>query len=149
MADETIIEPAAEPSEAQKRITQLSDKVRTTAQERDEKDRLLKESTEKYATLEKENLFNSGFADVLGTHPAAKDHKDEIKAKVLAGYTPEDAAFAVLGKAGKLGGTPPAPPINPAGGSAPITPPQGGSKNPSEMSQAEKRAALEGAIGWN
>ncbi len=86
----------SDETESQKRIKQLSDKVELTAKERDEKDKLLNESNTKIATLEKENAFNSSFSDVLGTYSAAKDHKDEIKAKVLAGYSTEDAALAVL-----------------------------------------------------
>src|SRR3990167_1056529 len=98
-----IIEPSSEPSEAQKRITQLSEKVRLTSEERDEKEKLLKAETEKSAGLEKERNFYQGFSDIVSTNPAAKDHRDEILSKVKGGYTVEDATFAVLGKAGKLG----------------------------------------------
>lgn len=130
----------SDESESQKRIKQLSEKVRLASEDRDEKDKLLKESNEKYATLERENAFNSGFADILGTQPLAKDFKDEIKAKVMSGYSPEDATFAVLGKAGKLGSSP--APASPAGGSASTTLPTG-QKSVSEMSLAEKRSQLE------
>lgn len=133
-------------SRSQERIKQLSDKVELTAKERDEKDRLLQESASKIKQLEQENSFNSGFADVLGNFPAAKDHKDEIKAKVLAGYSPEDAAFAVLGKAGKLGTAPQAP-VQVAGGSA-STAPTSGQKETKDMTQAERRAELEKQLLW-
>lgn len=137
------LERQNQETEAQKRIKQLSEKVRLTSEERDEKDNLLKERDTKIAELERENVFNSGFVDVLTTHLAAKDHKDEIKAKVLSGYTVEDATFAVLGKAGKLG-QPQAShePANPAGGSASTTLPQGGTKKFEDMSREEKREAL-------
>jgi hypothetical protein len=144
-----IIETSPE-SESSKRIKQLSEKVRLTSEERDEKDRLLGESNKKIADLERENTFNSGFADILGTHSAAKDHKDDIKAKVLSGMTVEDATFAVLGKAGKLG-TPVVTQPNAgqvAGGSATITPPQGGSKSVGEMTQAERREQLAKDLIW-
>lgn len=130
------------PSPSEERIKQLSEKVRVTSEERDEKDRLLNESNSKVANLEKENAFNSGFVDVLSKLPAAKDHKEEIKAKVLAGYTPEDAAFAVLGKAGQLGSQQPAP-ASPAGGSADTNISGNGGKSVGEMTLAEKRAELE------
>ena len=130
-------------SEAEKRIKQLSDKVRLTAEERDEKDRLFKEQSDKTATVEKERDFYAGFSDVVASNPAAKDYKDDILTKVKSGYTVEDATFAVLGKAGKLG-TPkePEPEPSPAGGSAPITPPQGGTKSVTDMTQEERKAAL-------
>lgn len=144
MADDPII-PSTSPAED--RIKQLSDKVELTAKERDEKDKLLSESNTKVANLEKENAFNSGFADMLGTHSAAKDHKDDIKAKVLAGYSVEDATLAVLAKAGKLGvATTTAPQV--AGGSAATAMPQGGQKSVQEMTQAERRTQLEKEITW-
>lgn len=137
-----------QPSPAEERIKSLSEKVRLTSEERDEKNRLLEESTKKIADLEKENAFNTGFVDVIATHAAAKDHKDEIKAKVIAGYTVEDATFAVLGKAGKLGQAPAPEVPNPAGGSATNALPQGGVKPISEMTQAERREQLEKDMVW-
>lgn len=156
MADEVIIDKTAEQlalenktSEAEKRIKQLSEKVRLTSEERDEKEKLLKETTEKLSVLEKENSFNSTFVDVLGTYSQAKDHRDEIKAKVLAGYTVEDATLAVLGKAGKLGGTL-TPTYTPqvAGGSAATTMTNSANKEVKDMTQAERRAQLEKDLIW-
>ena len=140
MADENEI---IEPSESERRIKQLSDKVRLTAEERDEKDRLLKEKGVENIELQRERDFYAGFTDVVAQNPAAKDHKDDILAKVKGGYTVEDATFAVLGKAGKLN-TPAPEPESPAGGSsAPVTPPQGGTgKSVQEMTQQERRTAL-------
>lgn len=138
-AEDIIIEP----SESEKRIKQLSEKVRLTAEERDEKDRLLKEEGDKNTELTRERDFYQGFTDVVVTNPLAKDYKEEILAKVKGGYTVEDAMFAVLGKAGKLNPPPKPEPQSPAGGSAPITPPQGGAqKSPQEMTQEERRNAL-------
>jgi len=132
------------------RIEELSGKVKTTATERDTE----KARAEK---AEKERDFFEGFSGILGTHPAAKDHKDEIKAKVLAGYTVEDATFAVLGKAGKIGEAPAqTKKIDAAGGSADVNAGvrnTGSKKDPANMTQAEKRAMLvdaerDGAISW-
>lgn len=149
MAEETIITPQVQPvelSRAEERIKQLSDKVELTAKERDEKEALIKDKDAKISLLEKENTFNSGFADMLGTYSAAKDHKDEIKAKVVAGYTVEDATLAVLGKAGKLGAVAPTPQV--AGGSATTTVTQDSNKSPKDMTQAERREQLSKDLAW-
>ena len=149
MADELDLDQLDSDQEEKyrgdKRIKDLSEKVRLTLEERDEKNRLLGERDKKIADLEKENAFNTGFVDILAGHPAAKDHKDDIKAKVLSGYSVEDAAFAVLGKAGKLSQQAPPPPPkleNPAGGSAVNQPITGGEKKINELTREEKRAKL-------
>lgn len=133
-------------SRSQERIKQLSDKVELTAKERDELKGLVAERDKTIAELQRENTFSSKFADMIGTHPAAKDHKDEIKAKVMSGYDPEDAVLAVLGKAGKLGTN--YQPQMPAGGSAATTVAQA-TKEPKDMNQAERRAQLANELGWS
>ena len=137
-----IDEIIEQPSESQKRITQLSDKVRTTAEERDTANTAKAEAEAKTAELQRERDFYAGFADVVSTNPVAKDHKDDILEKVKSGYTVEDATFAVLGKAGKLGAPAPVEMKSPAGGSAPNQIIQGGIKSASEMTQVERREAL-------
>ncbi len=141
MADETITNstPAPENSRAEERIKERSDKVRLTSEERDEKARLLETTT-------RERDFFAGFTDIVASNPAAKDHKDAILEKVKSGYTAEDATFAVLGKAGLLGGSPQIQQNQPqattvAGGSAATTI-QTGEKPVAELSQAEKREQL-------
>lgn len=143
MADETTDTIIEQPSEASKRITQLSDKVRDTAKERDEANAAKTAAEAQVAEAQRERDFYVGYADVLATNPAAKDHKDEILAKVKTGYTVEDATFAVLGKAGKIGHVP-EPTQAFTGGSASTTAPQGGnsSKPVSEMTREERRSAL-------
>lgn len=130
-------------SRSQQRIKELSEKVELTAKERDEFKSLREKDQQVIADLTRENSFNSSFADILGSFPSAKDYKDDIKAKVLAGYDPTDAALAVLGKAGKLGAQPAIQPQNPAGGSADTVMVQGADKPVSELSQEERRAILE------
>lgn len=131
-------------SRSESRIKELSNKVELTAKERDEKDALLKEQQAKAATAEKERDFYMQFSDIVAGNPQAKEHKDEILEKVKAGYSAEDAAIAVLAKAGKY--TSPAPVVERvpvAGGSAPISiTSSGGEKSVAEMSQSERRAAL-------
>jgi hypothetical protein len=124
------------------RITELSDKVKTTAQERDS-EKAAREAAERRAA------FAEGFADIVATNPSAKDHKDEIKQKVLeSNYSVEDATFAVLGKAGKLGAAQQTQQTQVAGGSAATAMPQGGQKSPAEMSQAERREQLAKDLLW-
>lgn len=137
------LEQELETNRSEERIKQLSGKVEMTAKERDEQAQLAKESAEKAATAEKERDFYKGFADEVAKNPAARDLQDEIKSKVMAGYSLEDATIASLAKAGKLQST--APVVereNPAGGSAATNAPQGGTKTVAEMSRDEKRAAL-------
>ena len=148
MADELTTQSTQEleaqnkESEAQRRINQLSEKVRLTSEERDEIKRLADEKDAKLAETSRERDFFAGFSDMVATNPSAKDHKDDILAKVKGGYTVEDATYAVLGKAGKLGSHAQAP-QSPAGGSSDTTISQGGSKSAGEMTQAERRAMLE------
>lgn len=130
-----------QPSEVEKRIKTLSEKVRLTSEERDEKDRLLKEQSDKTSAVERERDFYIGFSDVVSANPAAKDHKDEILVKVKSGYTVEDATYAVLGKAGKLSQSK-TDEIATAGGSAANAVQQTGEKSINEMTQAERRALL-------
>lgn len=137
-----------ETSRAQERIKQLSEKIELTAKDRDEKNALIEARDKEIAQLKQENIFNSGFADVLGNYPAAKDFKEDIRAKVLAGYTPEDAAFAVLGKAGKLGQAIATPSAGQVAGGSSTTTPTGGTKSVSEMTQAERREALAKELGF-
>lgn len=132
--------PVEKPSRSEERITELSDKVKIEAEGR------VKAEADK-ADAERRATFAEGFVDVLSTNPQAKDHKDEIKEKVLKGYSMEDATYAVLGKAGKLGVQPQDKP-QVAGGSA-TTAPTGGQKEIKDMTLAEKRAALEKEIVWN
>src|SRR3990167_3315652 len=129
-------------SKVEKRIKDLSEKVRLTAEERDAGKRQLEEYTSKTNELQRERDFYASFSDVVSTNPAAKDHKDDILAKVKGGYSVEDATFAVLGKAGKLGQ--PQPVVeSPIGGSAAVNQPiTGASKTVSEMNREEKRAKL-------
>ena len=69
-------------------------------------------------------------------------YEEDILTKVKSGYSVEDATFAVLGKAGKLGQ--PQPIVDsPIGGSATVNQPiTGGLKKPLEMTRDEKRNAL-------
>lgn len=147
MAEEIITQTTEEiaaqnnDTRSQQRITQLSEKVELTSKERDEMKELVGKKDIEISELQREKSFSDGFADILGTHTAAREHKDEIKAKVLAGYSVEDATYAVLGKAGKLNNVVPVQ-TQVAGGSA-ATNVSTTQKSVSEMTTDEKRAQLE------
>lgn len=154
MADEVITKTASEiefenkQTETEKRIKQLSEKVRLTSEERDEKDKVLKERDAKIAELEQENSFSSSFSEILGTYGEAQSHREDIRAKVRSGYTVEDATLAVLAKAGKLGGNKMTASPQVAGGSAATTMASTGNKEVKDMTQAERRAQLQKDLIW-
>lgn len=143
MPDDIITTPPAEaPKEltrAEERIKQLSEKVELTSKDRDELKSLNEVTT-------RERDFYKGYADIISTQPNAKDHQDEIKEKVLKGYSVQDATFAVLGAVGKLGIQTPSPQV--AGGSASTAMPQGGQKEVKDMTQAERRDQLSKELMW-
>lgn len=139
MADE-LDSALNEPSEVERRIKDLSGKVRTAAEERDAAKNAQVEAEGKVAEAQRERDFYASFSDVVADNPSAKDFKDDILSKVKSGYTVEDATFAVLGKAGKLN-QPKEETTHIAGGSAVNSPTQG-EKKISEMTRDEKYAAL-------
>src|SRR3990167_994874 len=74
-------------NKVEKRITDLSDKVRLTSEERDElKGLLATEQAAKEAAI-KERDFYSSFTDATIKYPGANEYKDIIKEKVLSGYS--------------------------------------------------------------
>ena len=129
-------------NKVEKRIKDLSEKVKFTAEERDAERRKLEEETAKSGNLQKEIEFLNSFGNQLGKYPDASQFKDKIKEKVLKGYSVEDATVSTLASEGKL--SPKEVNIdNVAGGSAAVNQPVGGGEKPiSEMSREEKRNAL-------
>jgi hypothetical protein len=144
MTDENGQAPQTDtqPSRTEERIIDLSAKVRVEAEARAVSDL-------KAAEAEKRATFAEGFVDVMAQNPAAKDFKADIQAKVMSGYSVEDATYAVLGKAGKLGVPAPAAPESPAGGSATTAMNGNATKSVSEMTQEERRAQLEKDLAWS
>lgn len=128
-------------NKVEKRIKDLSEKVRLTSEERDEQKRLLEEAVSKTAGLEKERDFLNSFGEQLAKYPEASSFKDKIKERVLKGYSVEDAVTAVLVSEGKY--NPPQAPIdNVAGGSAPTLHQAGGEKPINQLTRDEKLAKL-------
>lgn len=127
-------------NKVEKRIKDLSNKVKLTSKERDELAKAKEQSDAERDSAKKEVEFYSSFSDATDKYPAAKEYKDKIKEKVLSGYSVEDAAVAVLAKEGKLDAIKAVE--NPAGGSATNLPMTGESKSLGEMSREEKRAEV-------
>ena len=130
-------------NKVEKRIKDLSEKVKLTAEERDEQKRLLGERDTKISGLEKERDFLNSFGDAMAKYPDAVSHKEKIKDKVLKGYSMEDAITSTLISEGKYTSEKKEVPLeNPAGGSAITQPTTGGEKTIREMTRDEKRAKL-------
>lgn len=147
MADELNLDDSGDTKVENPRIKQLSDKVKTTSEERDTEARLRQEAEAKAQSAEKERDFYASFADTTSQYPQAKDFKDDIKAKVLSGYTVEDATVSVLAKNGKLT-TSVVREGTAAGGSATThIPNDTGEKTVSEMSPEERKKAVHEIFG--
>jgi len=157
MADENIEVTSEEDSEdidvdldetsdnkVEKRIKELSKKVKLTSQERDELIKTKQKLEVERDSAKKEVEFYSSFSNATDKYPGAKDFKEKIKEKVLAGYTVEDATVAVLASEGKL--TTPTETENVAGGSATNPPSEGGPKPLEEMTREEKREEVLKAV---
>lgn len=147
MADEELgFEESPEEQEinkSEKRIKDLSEKVKTTAQERDELATAKAEAETKATEAQKEVEFYKDFSQQTSKYKDAAEYQDQIKEKVLAGYSVEDATISVLAKEGKF--TPPIPEApkgeSPAGGSATNTITDT-NKTIGDMDQTERRDIL-------
>lgn len=126
------------------RFQQLSDKVKTEAQAREEAEAKLKAEAEGKVQAEKERDFFKNFNTLSTKYPHAGQFQDKIWEKVKAGYTEEDATVAVLNGEGKLQTQTmePTRPDNIAGGSASTVITETGEKRIEEMTNEEKRNAL-------
>lgn len=130
-------------NKVEKRIKDLSDKVKLTSNERDELQRISAQKDTENASLKKENEFLGSFGDAIGKYPEAASFRDQIKEKVLKGYSMEDATVSTLASAGKLNAPQREVQIdNPAGGSAVTQHQSGGEKPLSQLTQGEKKAKL-------
>lgn len=135
-------ESEQEAGRANKRFTDLSEKVKTTAEERDAERANAEKSKAEAEAAKKEAEFYKGFNAVSSKYEGASEYQDKILEKVNAGYDIEDATISILAKEGKFN----APQVqreSPAGGSATTTMKGGNEKTLNEMSRDEKRAELE------
>lgn len=126
------------------RIKDLSGKVKTSAEERDTALKEAEEAVQARLQAEKERDFYKDYSTVVSKYPASAEYQEDIRTKVMSGYTVEDATVAVLNANGKLTPSAPAPekPESPAGGSSSTFVPPTGDKPLEDMSREEKRAAL-------
>jgi len=127
----------------QKRITDLSEKVKIASDERDSLSKKAQQLEIERDNANKERDFYSKFSESSSKYQGANEFKDKIREKVMAGYDVEDATVAVLAKEGKL--SPTAKVVERdtvAGGSATTAMSGTGEKSLHEMTREEKRAAL-------
>lgn len=130
------------PNRTEERIKNLSSKVREKATEAAEAQKKAEEAETARLAAEKERDFYASFSTSTAKFPAASEHMDAIKEKVLSGYSVEDATVAVLNAEGKLvpQEATPAPVESPLGGSAAT--PSLDVPSSQELSLEEKRAKL-------
>jgi hypothetical protein len=152
MADEFLEElgledetPEPQVTKQDKRLKDLSEKVKLTSEERDEKDKLLQEATLKAEAAEKSVEFYKGLTGITSKpeFAGASEYEEQIKEKFDKGYTLEDATVSALREAGRLPGMTQAPIAqeSPAGGSS-NTAISTGERSVAEMTQDERRAEL-------
>jgi len=140
-------------NKVEERIKDLSHKVKTTAEERDELQKLTKQLEEERDEAKREAEFYTSLSTVTDKYPDAREYKDDILEKVKSGYSIEDAAIAILVKEGKYTApgagettkeTPPS--VDETAGGSATNVPQMGEKTIKEViqdgTQEEKRAAL-------
>lgn len=142
---ELDLEGTEDINKTELRIKNLSSKVRDTATERDEAKAKAEAEEQARIATEKERDFYKGFSAISEKYPGATEYQDAILEKVNAGYTTEDAAVSVLNANGKF-----QPqqqdvrPISTAGGGSAATVLTDNSQRPvSEMTQQERREALQ------
>lgn len=132
---------------AQARIKDLSSKVKNTADERDQAKAAAEASETARIAAEKERDFYANLSIHTNKFPNASEHIEEIKEKVMGGYSTEDAIVSVLNAKGALmpqqEETVISGPI--AGGSAPTQLDTGSLT--SNMTQEERRTKLMEADG--
>ena len=123
------------------RFQQLSDKVKSEAQEKEKAQAEAKANAERIAILEKEAESLKTFSQLSSKYPEASNFQEQILERVNKGYDPEEATLAVLAKEGKLAQQAPPKPEGAEGGSAMTQIPEG-EKTPGDMSMNEKLEAL-------
>lgn len=125
------------------RFAKLTEKGIESEKARELAENKAQAESDRAAKAEKDLEFYKSFSQLSSKHPGASDFQDQIKERVDKGYDPEDATLAVLAKEGRLSGqTVQVARPDIAGGSAQTNLGDGGGKNISEMTQAEKAEAL-------
>lgn len=140
-----VIETNAEEKlKVRNRFQQLSDKVVSASQERDEALAKAQAEAEAKSQAERERDFYKDFSVNVPRYPVAAQYQEQILEKVKAGYATEDAIVSVLNKEGKLSAPVEKPIVDRIeGGSATTVLP--GDKTLEQMTTAEKFEALKEA----
>ncbi len=122
----------------------VEERMNNMANAKIEAEKKAQEAEAKAQASEKEVSFYKDFSGSMSKYPQANEYQDEIKGKVMSGYSVEDATVAVLAREGKL--QPQAPQRqSPAGGSASNQIQSGGNKQLGEMTRDERRQAIRDA----
>ena len=124
------------------RFQQLSDKVKSEAQEKEKAQAEAKANAERITALEKEAESLKTFSTLSSKYPEASNYQEQILERVNKGYDPEEATLAVLAKEGKLEQQAPPKQEGAEGGSAMTNIPEG-SKPIGELNESEKLAQLQ------
>ena len=144
MEDELNLEVDEEITRKDSRIKTLSDKVKTTSEERDTLAKAKAEAEAKAEAAQKDADFYKGFNTVSAKYAGANEYQDKIREKVMSGYDLEDAAISILAKEGKYQ---PQAPVEQkevaAGGSAATGINSQAEKPLNQRSKAELRAELQ------
>lgn len=125
------------------RIKSLSDKVKTTSEERDAMATAKAEAEAKAAASQKDAEFYKGFNTVASKFGDANEYQDKIREKVALGLDVEEATMLVMTKEGKY--TPPTQPLtreSAVGGSASMGITDSTDKGAKDMTQDERRSIL-------
>lgn len=150
MADEELeldLDNNEEINREKDRNKKLADKVKSTSEERDAQTKAREEAEARATASQKDVEFYKNFNTLSSKYSGANEYQDKIREKVMAGYDMEDAAISILAKEGKY--TPAVPVVereSAAGGSASTAIRGGDGKTPQEMTQAERKSALEEAF---
>ena len=126
------------------RFQQLSDKVKTEAQGREEAEAKVKAAEDGRLEAEKKVEFFKNFSQVSSKYPNATEYQEQILERVNKGIDLEEATVGVLHKEGKFQAPvlEPSRPDNIAGGSASTVITDTGDKRVEEMTHEEKRNQL-------
>ena len=144
MEDELNLEVDEEITRKDSRIKTLSDKVKTTSEERDTLAKAKAEAEAKAEAAQKDADFYKGFNTVSAKYAGANEYQDKIREKVALGLDVEDATKLIMVNEGKY--TPPVVPLvkeSAAGGSASIGITDSVEKPFKEMGRADLKSALQ------
>lgn len=126
------------------RIKSLSDKVKTTSEERDTLAKAKAEAEAKAELAQKDADFYKGFNTVSSKYEGSTEYQDKIREKVALGLDVEEATMLIMAKEGKY--TPPVVPSvreSAAGGSASTGITDSVEKPYKEMGRADLKSALQ------